>query len=340
MDYKDFDLQDFLQDEYFVGWILDPGVESSHFWEQWLTANPGKRETVRQAREIISSLTYKKKDALDDKEYSEVLEHLLKVNQQKNSQGFRWKAKYTLRLAASVAIFCILYTYVRQAAVNESPTKDFRAVLVETKMGQKKTLSLPDGTSVILNSGSTIEYRIPFEKNTRTVSLTGEAFFDVAHNEKKPFIIETTGLLAKVLGTSFNIRGYADDPFVSVAVLSGRVQLSAEGSTDRILAPNEMGIYDGSSNRIALSSFDPGEIDGWTRGILSFDQQSLGDVFKELERWYGVTIEIKSGVRLEGRYSGRYSNASLDHVLRGISYTSHFDYEINNKQVSIYESQE
>ena len=339
MDYKDFDLQDFLQDEYFVGWVLNPSLESSHFWEQWLASNPGKAETIQQAREIISSITYKKRDALDDKEYSQVLEHLLKVNRQKNSPGFRWTMKYTLRLAASIAIFCIVYLSVRQARVSEPPIIESREVLVETQMGQKKSINLPDGTSVKMNSGSMLTYRMPFEDETRSVSLSGEAFFDVKHNEKKPFIIKTAGLQTKVLGTSFNIRGYADDPFVSVTVLTGSVQLRAPGLKN-VLEPNEMGIYDGSSNQIKQVPIEAGKTVGWTRGVLSFEEESLLNVFKELERWYGVEIEIKEGIRLEGRYSGQYENTSLDHVLKGISYTSHFNYRINKRQVTIYESQE
>ncbi len=338
MDYKDFDLHDFLQDEYFVGWVLHSDVESSHFWEQWLAANPEKRGTVQQAREMISSITYQKTDTLNDREYSEILEHLLKTNQKKNSQGFRWTIRHTLRLAASIAVFCIIYIVVRQAQVDDPPPMEYRQASVTTQMGQKRTVSLPDGTTVMLNSGSTLTYTVPFEKDIRSVSLTGEAFFDVVHNEKKPFIVLTTGLQTKVLGTSFNIRGYADDPFVSVAVLSGSVRLSSEGSNSHTLEPNEMGIYHGTLDHIERTSFDPDKTINWTRGILSFENESLETIFKELERWYGVNIEIKEGVRLEGKYSGRYSNDPLELVLKGLSYTSHFTYQINGKQIMIYDN--
>ncbi|TRX54786.1 DUF4974 domain-containing protein [Fulvivirga sp. M361] len=338
MDYKDFDLPDFLQDEYFVGWVLHPDMESSHFWEQWLVTHPDRRKMVQQAREVVSSITYRESDTLNDNEYSEILEHLLKTNQKKNSQGFRWTLKHTLRLAASIAIFGIVYFAFKQAPVSEPPGIVSREVSVEAQMGQKKTIKLPDGTSVMLNSGSTLAYTVPFEEKTRSVSLSGEAFFDVIRDEKKPFIIETAGLQTQVLGTSFNIRGYTGDSFVSVSVLSGSVQLSSAGLNHRILKPNERGIYHEALDRIELTSFDPDEATNWTRGVLSFKDESLITIFNELERWYGVKIEIKDGVKLEGKYSGRYSNDPLELVLKGLSYTSHFKYQINQKQVIIYEN--
>ncbi|MBV6647820.1 MAG: FecR domain-containing protein [Cyclobacteriaceae bacterium] len=337
MDYKEFEVQHFLQDEYFISWVLNPDEGSSHFWQQWLVANPEKRETVQQASELVASISYEKRDVLSDTEYSEILERLLKANQKKNAQGFRWRVKHTLQLAASIAILCVAYFML---SIEEKGTEKitYTETLVKTQMGQKKTVGLPDGTLIVLNAGSTLKYKVPFTSDKRRVSLIGEAFFDVAHNEKKPFIIQTAGVETKVLGTSFNVRGYPDDSQVSVAVVSGKVQIRASGAKDRILMPNEMGTYSASDHRIRLSSFDRDKTTGWTRGILSFENESLPEIFEQLERWYGVNIQIEKGVALDGKYSGRYINEPLETVLKGLSFTSHFKYEISKKQLTIYES--
>jgi transmembrane sensor len=342
MEYKDYELHDFLHNEYFVDWLLHPNVESSHFWQKWMAENPSKRLLVQQARELVSSVGYNKTDSLTDQEYSEILEHLLKTNQKANSRRIKLRSVYALRvyalrLAASISLVFLIYFLVQFSKEKVINKQAFREVTAETTLGQKKHVMLPDGTTVIVNAGSVLKYTIPFSSDERVVSLVGEAYFDVAHDKSKRFIIHSGDLETKVLGTTFNVRHYANESDISVAVTSGKVRVRSLGSEEYILMPNEIGIYKGENRTISISEFDSEELIGWTNGLLIFKNEKMSEVIKRLERWYGVKFLYEEGIELDGLYNGRYEHEPLS-VLKGLSYTSHFEFEINKKQVKMFES--
>lgn len=334
MDYKQFQVQDFLADEFFVSWVLKDDYATAHFWEKWLKANPEKRADVEQAKELIRSVNYRNTSRLTDTEYSSIFEKVLRASETNQRNIYPWFEKYSFRIAASIVFILVaLFLYQRKPeTIVESP--ELR--IVKTEFGQRRTIKLPDGTMVKLNVGSSIEYPEKFENSNRKVELTGEAFFDVTEDKTKPFIIKSGDLMTEVLGTSFNLSAYPERDTITVAVVSGMVMVSSESGIEEVLSPTDLGVFNKQNKSILKKKFDD-DVLAWSDGILIIENQPLPDVFNMLERWYGVEIEYAEGMTLEGTYSGRYQNKSLELVLEGISYTSHIKYIINHKKILIYE---
>ena len=206
-------------------------------------------------------------------------------------------------------------------------------IIRQTISGQKRTIKLPDGTQVILNSESKLIIPADYgQDNHRTVSLQGEAFFEVQENPELPFLVKTDEITTRVLGTSFNVQAYSSFP-IKVAVLTGKVQVSNKSSSIDLIQ-DEMVIYDQKFNNLKKNSFDRVQAFGWKDGILVFQDDNFISLFKKLEKWYGVKIQLNDSIP-ENTISAKYYNESLSSVLEGLSFSGEFDYTISQKNVVI-----
>jgi ferric-dicitrate binding protein FerR (iron transport regulator) len=239
---------------------------------------------------------------------------------------------------AAILLMLLLGTYTfRDRAGEESPPNEM--LVKTTAPGQRLTFQLPDKTMVKLNSHSTLTYDKFFEGKTRKVTLSGEAFFQVARDENNPFIIQSGALSVKVLGTSFDVRSYEDEEEIKVAVQSGAVAISTPESKPTYLKPNEMGVYSKSSKIVEVTPFNPPQIFGWKDGTLIFEQADMQAISRQIESWYGVYVFVAEEVQIAGLYSGKFDNVSLELVLEGIGYASGFDYRIEGKNIFITKQQ-
>lgn len=207
---------------------------------------------------------------------------------------------------------------------------------VSNPLGQKSRLKLPDGTLVNLNAGSTLTFPEQFATDMRHVVLEGEAYFQVVHRPQQPFVVETGALQTKVLGTTFNVRAFADDPTVSISLVEGKVQVShTVGNWDLLLQPGERLAFDQRSGQPQKSAFDQEMTVGWVNGLLIFDNVPFGEFVKRLERWYGVQMVVSAAPSDQWRVNGRFDNDSLEEVLLGVQFTYGLDFQINGKQVTL-----
>ena len=192
------------------------------------------------------------------------------------------------------------------------------AVLKSNPDGRKTTFELPDGTRVNLNAASELKYVDDIENSKRIVYLTGEAFFDVAKDKTKPFMVITKGISTTALGTSFNIKAYSDYPLVKVLLMTGKVgveYLSAKAS-GLILNPGMGAEYDSENGKLIAKDFNFEKELGWKQGIIILDNVGFPEVINQLERWYGVNIQIQNKQKAgQWNYSGRFQNESLENVL-------------------------
>ena len=328
---------DFLADEFFVEWVRHPSPSSDRYWSSVMDRYPETRERILEASNLVKSFSYKEGPQLDEDEYRDLMHSIFTdqspVRQVKeNKRGFHFYWKVAAVFCLITGLFWFFYSFppgetkVLEQAVDR--------VEVSTKYGQKRTLKLSDGTSIKLNAGSRIDFPKQFGDNSRDLILVGEAFFDVAHDENRPFIITSKGLTTKVLGTSFNIKAYQDEEEVAVGVVTGKVYIESGSGFSELLEPKEMGYY-GTDKTIKKRKFDPGKEIAWTEGKLIFEKEKIPEVFKKLEKWYGISIEINGEVELSGSYSGEYHDKSLELVLEGIGYTSNFDFIIRDSIVQI-----
>lgn len=190
--------------------------------------------------------------------------------------------------------------------------------------GEKKTITLPDGTEVILNSGTLFIYPEQFTNEERRVYLSGEGFFDVARNEESPFVVRTGRLNVKVLGTRFNMEAYPDEKSIFTTLNKGsvKVYLPEKESDGVVLKPDEQVVYNSDSKNFSLRQVDSEDYSGWTEGEIRFIQKPLSSVLKTLGRIYNVEFRYNDKIKLEELYTISFkSDETIEqviHVLKSI----------------------
>ena len=347
MDQSGVDIDYFLQDEYFVQWVLQPDENSNHYWKNWISNHPEQAEVMTMAKQLALSIRYKNAYKLAKEDQKNLLENLLIqqgafAREERVKRDSAPKRYWTSKIAATF-LFIAALAYSIWAVVEESKhwqhNENVAGVVMIEKIspkGQKLNVKLPDGSIVKLNAGSKIIYPREFTGNERNISLYGEAFFEVAENPDKPFVIVTDDLETKVLGTSFNVRSYNDEAEIKVAVLTGKVEIRGPDGYPSVLLPAEMGIFERENASITKDNYDFRKEIAWKDGVLYFDKADLKTVIKKLEMWYGVNVEVEKDFRFKGLYSGEFrNNESLEMVLEGISFTSGFNYKLEEDTVVI-----
>ena len=341
MPYEEYTELDFLEDEYFQQWVRTPDESTEHFWQNWLRNHPEKSLTVKKAKFLLESLEYGEGHKLSSKQYTSALENIIKYNRKFGVQlksGAEIKLRKIWWAAAASMLLIALVIGITRIMIKDVPPKQgsITYIVKEVPAGVKTTIQLPDGTTVKLNSGSTIKYPEIFDANSRQVRLTGEAFFEVVKDVHRPFIVTSGNLTTEVLGTSFNVKAYGNESICKVAVVTGLVRVSKTNGNTIVVEPSSMAVLDKDKDIMDKRHYDIRSELGWKDGILVFKNTPFSDVFKQLENWYGIDIEIEHGMSFLGGYTGSYQNETLKNVLDGISYTYEFKYKITDDEVIIY----
>ena len=200
-----------------------------------------------------------------------------------------------------------------------------------TNRGQKSTIILSDGTTVRLNSESSISFPVHFEDSIRHVSLIGEAFFEVSHNQDKPFIVSTDQIKTRVLGTSFNINAYPEGDDVQVTLATGSIQLETIEQNKIILTPGEQAIFDKHSSKLERKEVDISKFIAWNSNKIILDDIKLSEAAKLLERWFDVEISFENPNLGNCFIKGSYENESLKNILESFRFVKGLDYQFIQK---------
>jgi len=211
-------------------------------------------------------------------------------------------------------------------------------VITTVPRGQKMKLTLSDGSTVVLNAGSKIRYPKTFNQKTRNVTLlNGEAFFDVKHDDEKPFVVETPGTQTQVLGTTFNVQAYQEFKEVKVTVVSGKVAVKEAGAGEQkpvLLLPDEQVIVNTATGYQAKKHVNANESTGWMQGKFIFRNETLINVALILQNSYNVKIEFNKETTKEIRFTANFSSTdSLEKILFAIAKANGLTYSIKDKIV-------
>ena len=233
-------------------------------------------------------------------------------------------------LAAAVVLFmCMLWSRPSENAAPEI----FEIV---AERGQKSSVTLPDGSRVMINSASTISYTSDYNVKERNVFLSGEAYFDVASNADIPFVVHADKVSVTALGTEFNVKAYAEDPYVVTTLVEGSVRTEA-GTQYELLTRAQEASYNKEAE--VLLAYDVKDITRavpWIRNELLFENEPLADIAVTLERMYNVTIVFEDEAAKGYSYTGLIRNNSLQNVLELISSTSPVGYKMNSGIIRFY----
>lgn len=213
--------------------------------------------------------------------------------------------------------------------------------------GQTATLRFSDGSIIKLNGGSTLRYPQRFNNSLREVHLKGEAFFSIARDESKPFVVHAGNITTRVLGTSFNVKAYDNEQKVQVAVAEGKVGVSQNKLTDTltkeniqvVLEKNQWVTYRDEKGSLEKKEGDIWELMAWKDQVLVFNGKSFEEAARMMERWYGVNIVIKDEALKTVVLEGEHEDVSLEKVLDSIQFILGIEYTINGDRVTIRSSQ-
>jgi ferric-dicitrate binding protein FerR (iron transport regulator) len=204
--------------------------------------------------------------------------------------------------------------------------------LITPRGGQYKIV-LADGSKVWLNASSSLHFPTSFTGKERDVDLTGEAYFEIAKNKKKPFHVNVNGYRVEVLGTHFDVNAYADEGAIKTSLLQGSVKIK-KGNIIGMLKPGQQGVLAKNGTSIEIKKTDMNEVVAWKNGLFQFDGADIKSVMRQIGRWYDVEI-LYVGKVPDRRFEGKISrDAQLSDVLR-ILELSNVKFKVQGKKILV-----
>ena len=362
-EYLSFSAEEFAQDEYFVRWVLTPDAVTEAFWQQWLTTYPFQRDEVELTRHMLLAmhqlpqvrLTTDEKQALKQRIFTEIEAQQAPTTPELSPRPRnRW-----YWAAAAALIFSLLGGWqlwqARQARASSYETllaaarqEEALQEIVNTST-KTRLVNLPDGSSVLLHTGSRLAFPAHFAGPNRTVYLQGDAFFEIAKNPERPFFVTTAHLMTKVLGTSFEVQAQPEAPSVVVTVKTGRVSVypresqQAQRQTQTrklegfVLAPNQQATYRLNDQKLLRSLVSQPALQPGAPRAVAFEyvETPIRKVFTEIEQAYKVDIVYDEATLGNCPITASLSDESLFEKLNLICKAVRASYEVLDTQIVV-----
>ncbi|WEK33513.1 MAG: FecR domain-containing protein [Candidatus Pseudobacter hemicellulosilyticus] len=327
--YEYYQIEDFLSDTSFIEWVLDQESEQAAFWDNWLLDHPEREPIVQRARNILLSIQIAPVEtALSEAEIQAIAAYTEKNAQpdvRPKAMLLRLFSRPWLRVAAILLVIAgtgaLLYRPARQTATPgntaavTTTTQGPDSIRFFNNSADSKLLQLSDGSLIVLGPRSGVQYPAKFSGQTREVNLTGEAFFEVQADAQQPFLVYSHKLVTKVLGTSFTIRAFDNEPEIKVIVNTGKVAVyeqadTSSGNTAVTLVSNQQVIYRRQQSAFAKDTLTRPPMLSQTEAprIFSFTNATVAEVIATLEEAYQVSIQYNK------KYADMTITASLSRL--------------------------
>ncbi|KOH44371.1 FecR family protein [Sunxiuqinia dokdonensis] len=208
--------------------------------------------------------------------------------------------------------------------------------------GRRSKITLSEGTTVWLNSGSKLVYPAVFAENKREVYLDGEAIFNVSKDPAKPFIVKSQQFDIEVIGTIFNLNAYSEDKISSTVLKEGSIKLSRKTKAflpaeNKMISPGEMVTFDATEEKFNSRRVDPSDYLSWHHGYYVFRSETLGNILTRVSRYYNIEIELQDEPLAQVTFSGRLDlKSSPEEVLNTIKKTTPFNFKEEEQRITIY----
>ena len=350
--YDTYQVEDFFQDIYFRKWVLEKLPPDDTFWSDWQESHPQHRATLEEAKALILAFQCEEMPA-DPEEVSTAITAIL--SEVRSGKPVAFYQTSWFRLCASIVLVLGVFFWVSNKLVTKQEGTLTEIVLTPAKKGnpskertnrstQPQKLVLRDGSTVRLDTGSTLRISDEFGEDKREVFLTGGAEFDVVKNPRKPFLVHTGELVTKVLGTRFRIKAYGGAADVQVAVKTGKVTVFKSKKTPNntlseeiILTPNQQAVYRKSDHTLIKTIVqDPIQIQKPVKfRNFEYSEAPIPQVLTDLEEVYGVRIFFDEQLMEECNLTAKLTNESLFVKLTMICETIQASYEVIDGQIVI-----
>lgn len=290
--------------------------------KRWMEEDPANRRTLLKERKLFDAMLLLEKEAATapEKEVAPRRRHAWLVT--------------VLKVAAIVLLTLGLDYFGRLYLLPEEPVA-MQAIHVPA--GQRVNLRLPDGSDVWLNARTTLRYPFQFAKGVRQVELDGEAFFDVAKEQERPFIVNTSKGTVEVHGTQFDVEAYSDRPEFETTLMAGSVTVtSGLNPSDRLtLRPDEKAYL--CQGKLGVAKVDDYNPYRWKEGLICFRNESFDNIMKDFEQYYGIEIHVDNRRVQAHSYTGKFRQADgIDYALRVLQKDIRFAYHRDDEHQVIY----
>jgi transmembrane sensor len=353
-DYKNFSADDFIADDRFIRWVRFRDTELEKFWLNFVKEHPGQLSKIEEAKQFLQMLGIES-IGLTDEKLSLLHQHIndrldTPVSASTVHQIVSSRSRANRVYAYAALILATVLSLISWWIVDTSSTPDTKsseALVVEEGSriqehvipnGKRSRILLEDGTQVWVNAGSKLEYDDNFlDGATREVTLEGEAYFDVTPDKSRPFIVHIQGVEIKVLGTSFNVKGYVGESQVEATLVHGKISIAGRGDQDHVtLAANQRAVFLKEKKKLLVeNNVETDTYTAWRKGVLVFEDQPLYEILPILERTFNVTIHTEGNASLDCRFTAKINNKSLQEVLELFKTSDTIGYTIADNEVFI-----
>lgn len=350
-DYSTYDVEDFLEDESFKSWVLTKAGDGH--WKKIVAEHPHQNQVISDAAKLILDLR-KAEQTPEDSETARLIWDSIRKDMQTPARVVPFMPK-VFRIAASIAVIlgCWFgYRILRTDGISgKIVTQSEATQTIEKNTSEKvRQIHLADGSVISLQPNSTLRYPKDFNEDSRTVYLEGEAFFDIAKNPEKPFVVFANEVVTKVLGTSFNIKAFDQDKDITVAVKTGRVSVLSKNEFDQsrdqqnqtlsglILTPNQKAVYLKNENQLKKTLVEqPSLITTPTAKSydFNFENKPVSQVFDMLSKAYGVEIIYDEDIFRSCSLTVGLEDEELFEKLKIICKTINASYQVIDTKVLI-----
>jgi ferric-dicitrate binding protein FerR (iron transport regulator) len=270
-------------------------------------------------------------------EIEQILDIIRELNIKEKQKAFR--LKFSRYAAAIVLLICVSGTigyFISYFSFNLTP--QYTEIFVPK--GERSIVTLPDGSTVQLNSESHLKFISDFRSQKRKVTLQGEAFFNVSHDKSRPFVVEMQDMNIEVLGTSFDVSCYPNDSLITTFLQFGKVKINSGKSDDIFLSPNEAYFYNKATQESKKIKVQDQRYIDWTKGKLTINSETIGDFAKKLERRFNVKIEFGDSEAKNHIYSGSIKDEDINTLLEALIFASNIDFKRNGDTIILYSKKE
>lgn len=274
--------------------------------QKWIVQDRYIEEKEKASLDFWNELDLK----TDPSTYSALERVNKRIGYSKQSVMLSFHQKITRIVAVIIPLFVLAGSYLYYVSTKNN------IIEISVAYGEKRHILLPDSSEIWLNSGTILKYPKGFAGDQRLVELDGEAYFSVKKNATKPFIVKTSQLSVKVLGTKFNVKAYSTDKRITTTLSSGKVEINAQSQSSRILKPNEQLDYDKNTSNIRISERPYGDTDSWITGKLIITNASFIEILQTLQRRYNIVFDNTTNISESKRYTISFlRNENLDETL-------------------------
>ncbi|MCD0488164.1 FecR family protein [Pedobacter sp. MC2016-14] len=342
MKYLLYTVEGLLSEESFVNYCLNERQEDILYWEKLIKEYPELLTKVNEARTLILLLSGAASPAVKEQELYKlkaVIERTetiqIPVVRRMYFQKAIWYAAAVILISVGVFAWFNQTDYSTTVPLFQENTFSSH---IKTGLDERKTITLADGTEIILNALSQLRVAPDYNQHNRVLWLNGEAHFKVAKNKEKPFIVIAGKTATTALGTSFKINNYSNSPETSVMLATGKVSIgvvNGQQITNKLqLLPGEKVSVAGKQEKMLKTTFNLREIEDWNSRSLHFSMASLKEIKTVLKTIYGVEINTSNQPKTPIAFTGEFHNESLTRVLDAIGFSNHFTYKIKNEKVT------